>query len=54
MASEEYTLRGKMYFKNEILLMLRLAGFSAINVYGDYTDQAATADHQQWILVATR
>ncbi len=53
-ASEEYTLRGKMYFKNEILLMLRLAGFSTINVFGDYTDQAVTADHQQWIFVARR
>lgn len=53
-ASEEYTLRAKMYFKNEVLLMLRLAGFSEVDVYGDYTDARATSDHKQLIFVARR
>ncbi len=53
-ASEAYALRATMYFKNEVLLMLRLAGFSEIAVYGDYTDRPATGDDRQLIFVATR
>lgn len=53
-ASEEYTLRGNMYFKNEVLLMLRVAGFRDITLYGDYTDQPATADHEELVFIAIR
>jgi len=52
-ASEEYTLRGNMYFKNEVLLMLQVAGFRDISVYGDYTDEPATADHEELVFEAT-
>jgi SAM-dependent methyltransferase len=52
--SEEYTLRGNMYFKNELLLMLKTAGFQEINVHGDYTDQLATADHEELVFTAIR
>lgn len=51
-ASEEYPLRGNMYFKNELLLMLNIAGFREITVYGDYTDALATADHKELVFVA--
>lgn len=51
-ASEKYTLRGNMYFKNEVILMLRAAGFREITVYGDYSDEFATADHEELNLVA--
>jgi hypothetical protein len=52
--SEEYTLRGKMYFKNELLLMLRIAGFREVTVRGNYTDEPATAEHEQLVFTAIR
>lgn len=48
-ASEEYTLFDNVYFKNEVLLMLKVTGFREISVFGDYTDDGATADHQELI-----
>ena len=53
-ASEEHTLRGNMYFKNELLLMLKVAGFREITVRGDYTDEPATADHEELVFTAIR
>jgi SAM-dependent methyltransferase len=53
-AAEEYTLRGRMYFRDELLLMLRLAGFHDITVCGDYTDTPATAEHRQLVFSAIR
>ncbi len=53
-AAEEYTLRGNMYFKNELLLMLEIAGFSEVTVRSDYTDQPATADSKQLVFTAIR
>jgi SAM-dependent methyltransferase len=50
--SEEYTLRGNIYFKNELLLMLKTAGFHDITVCGDYTEQAANADHEDLVFLA--
>lgn len=52
--SEEYVLRGNMYLKSEVVLMLQVAGFSAISVRGDYTDDPATADHEKLIFTAIR
>jgi hypothetical protein len=53
-ASEEYLLRGNMYLKSEVVLMLRVAGFRAITVHGDYTDEPATADHEKLLFTAIR
>lgn len=53
-AVEEYTLRGNMYLKNEVLFMLQMAGFREIAVYGDYTDAVATADHEEINFVAIK
>jgi hypothetical protein len=53
-ASEEYSLRGDIYFKNEMLLMLEKAGFSEITVLGDYTDQPAGADSEELVFSALR
>jgi hypothetical protein len=53
-AFEEYTLRENMYFKNELLLMLKMAGFREIFVYGDYTDEPASADHANLVFKASR
>jgi len=53
-AAEEYTLRGNMYFKNELLSMMQLAGFHDITVYGDYSDEPVTAEHNEINFVAIR
>jgi hypothetical protein len=53
-ASEEYALRGNMYLKPELLLMLHVAGFREIAVYGDYTDDPATADNDELVFVAQK
>jgi hypothetical protein len=53
-ASEEYTLRGNMYFKNEVMLMLELAGFDEITVQGDYSSERATPDHQELVFTAIK
>jgi SAM-dependent methyltransferase len=52
--AEEYTLRGNMYLKNEVLLMLKAAGFREIIVQGDYTYEPATADHKELIFTAIK
>ena len=53
-AFEEYSLRGNMYFKNELLLMLHVAGFRDITVHGDYTDEPATADHEELVFTVIK
>ena len=53
-ASEEYTLHESIYFKNELLLMLKVAGFDEITVNGDYTDVLATADHKELVFTAIK
>jgi SAM-dependent methyltransferase len=53
-ASEEYRLRGNMYLKSEVVLMLRVAGFRGVSVHGDYTDEPATADHEKLLFTAIR
>ncbi|MFZ0544975.1 MAG: class I SAM-dependent methyltransferase [Candidatus Promineifilaceae bacterium] len=53
-AEEELSLTGYMYFKPELLLRLQVAGFEDITVYGDYSDEIATADHSELIFVAQK
>lgn len=53
-ASEEYALRGNTYLKPELLLMLKVAGFREITVYGDYAGEPASADHRELIFVAVK
>ena len=53
-ASEESTLRGSIYFKGELILMLQVAGFREITVRGDYTDQPATADSVELVFTAIK
>jgi SAM-dependent methyltransferase len=52
--AEEYTLRGNIYFKNELLLMLKVAGFHDITVCGDYKEEIATADHEELVFTAIK
>lgn len=51
-AQEEYKLKGYMYFNNEMLLMLQLAGFTKISVQGNYSEETATAEHDNLVYVA--
>jgi SAM-dependent methyltransferase len=53
-ATEQYTLKGNMYFKNEVLLMLQAAGFSDISVTGDYSDQPATSTSKEILFTAIK
>lgn len=52
--TQTYRLRGNMYLKSEVLLMLRVAGFRSISVRGDYTDEPATADSEKLVFTAIR
>ncbi|MEW5872967.1 MAG: class I SAM-dependent methyltransferase [Chloroflexota bacterium] len=51
-ASEESTLSGNIYLRNEMLLMLQIAGFRQITVRGDYTDEPATPDSKELVFTA--
>ncbi len=44
---EIHTQRLDDYTKNELVLMLERAGFSDVQVFGDFSDEAATADHNE-------
>jgi SAM-dependent methyltransferase len=47
--------QGRWYFRNEVLWMLQLAGFSDVVVKGDYTDEDFDADHKQtMVFIATK
>jgi SAM-dependent methyltransferase len=51
-AEDEHTLRGNLYFRNELLLLLAQAGFKDVTVYGGYTGEAPTADDTRLVFVA--
>jgi ubiquinone/menaquinone biosynthesis C-methylase UbiE len=53
-AAEEYTLRGNVYLKNELLMMLKVAGFRDITVDGDYSGEPATPDSEELVFRALR
>lgn len=53
-ASGENTLRGNMYFKNELVLMLKAAGSREVTVRGDYTYEPSTADHKELVFTAIK
>ncbi len=49
-----HTQRYEEYSKNELLLLLELAGFHSVQIYGDYRNEVATADHTTLIFVAQK
>jgi SAM-dependent methyltransferase len=53
-ASEEYELSMRMYFRNEIVLMLRNAGFEDVRVRGGYADEEPAGDHDFLVYIARR
>lgn len=50
--TEEYTLRENLYFYQELLSMVRDAGFTRIEVLGQYDGSALTPDGTMLIVVA--
>lgn len=51
---EIQTLGSEGYLKDELLLMLNLAGFEDVQIFGDYTDEPATMDHKNLVFVAKK
>jgi len=49
-----HTQRYEEYGKNELMLVLEYAGFNNIQIFGDYSNEAATADHSTLIFVAQK
>lgn len=53
-AQEEKTLQERLYFKNELLMLLEQAGFQDIIVHGNYTEAEATAAHGVLVFIARK
>ena len=53
-AHEEHVLLERLYFKNEVVGMLTAAGFRDVNVLGDYTEDAASADSEILVYIARK
>lgn len=53
-AAEEHIMRANMYLKNELLLMLKVAGFRQISVRGDFMDVPASPDSKELVFLAIR
>jgi SAM-dependent methyltransferase len=51
---EIHTQRLDDYTKNELVLMLERAGFSDIQIFGDFSDAPATADHEELIFICRK
>ena len=49
-----HTQRYEEYGKNELVLVLERAGFNDIQIFGDFTDEPATADHGELIFVCRK
>lgn len=54
MAQEERTLTSNIYFKHELLLLLKAAGFAHVTVTGDYTEEEANPDHGVLVFAAQK
>ena len=49
-----HTQRYEEYGKNELVLILELAGLSDIQIFGDFSNEPATADHKELIFIARK
>lgn len=50
--TEERVILLRMYFRDELLLMLERAGFADVDVRGDYVNEPAVADHDFLVYIA--
>ena len=53
-AEETHALSMRMYFRDELLLLLERAGFSEIDVRGGYAGETPTADSDVLVYTARR
>jgi len=53
-ATQQASMHGSIYMKNEVILMLQVAGFHCISVCGDYTDASATQESHELIFTALK
>ena len=53
-AQEDHTLKGSLYFKNELVMMLERAGFRDIAVYGAYSEKPPTPEHPYQVFIAKK
>jgi SAM-dependent methyltransferase len=51
-ATEDHAISMRMYFRDELLLMLDHAGFIDVDVRGDYTDEPPSEDHEFLVYIA--
>ena len=51
-AEEDHELSIRLYFGNELLLLLRQAGFANVVVEGDHNGRQATSDDDFLVFVA--
>jgi hypothetical protein len=51
---EEYTLLERLYFRNELLAMLAIAGFHDVDVLGDYTAEKASPESTILVYIARK
>jgi len=51
---EIHTMHTECYNKHELLLMLELAGFEEVQIFGDYSREPATMDHENLLFVAQK
>jgi hypothetical protein len=51
---EIHTQKLDDYSKNELVLILERAGFEDLQIFGDFRDEPATADHNNLIFVAKK
>jgi SAM-dependent methyltransferase len=53
-AEEEHRIDIRLYFRDELLLLLERAGFEIESVTGDHTGEPATAEHETLVFVARK
>jgi hypothetical protein len=53
-AEEQQPLSMRMWFRDELVLMLRTAGFSEVSVRGGYEDEEPRPDHDFLVFIAQK
>lgn len=51
---EIHDMKTECYNKDELLLMLAVAGFADVQIFGDYSTEPATMDHKDLVFVARK
>ena len=53
-AEEEHSFQATLYFRNEVLLLLELAGFTDVEVRGGYSEAPATVEDTMVVFIARK